>query len=100
MNSYYNTSNVTEPILSQYQAKAETQEQIIRRIFRHNTTGLTAVEVMYKFPSKRTPLTSIRRALSNLVADGYLLKTTRQREGLFGRDNYIYIKNTGQLLLF
>lgn len=101
MESYFNTTNVTAPLLTQYASKAESQEETIRRIFKNMTTsGLTAVEVMYKYPDKRVPLTSIRRALSNLVEAGFLVKTDFKREGLFGRDNYIYRLNTGQMTLF
>ena len=100
MSSYFNTTNSTGANLKQFEQKAQSQEEIIKGIFKKNTTtGLTAVEVMYKFPEKRVPLTSIRRAMTNLTEEGFLVKTQLKREGLFGRDNFIYIRNTGQMTL-
>ena len=68
MNSYFNTTQEPDPTL--FEVKARTQEQIILEIFR-KYPDLTASEVHKLYPDFRVPITSIRRAITNLATDGY-----------------------------
>jgi hypothetical protein len=43
---------------------------------------------------QKTPITSIRRAVTNLVNKGYLLYTGEKRTGLYGRNESIFKINT------
>lgn len=45
------------------------------------------------------PLTSVRRALSNLTKSGKMIKTTKQTTGPLGRPEYVYTLPMGQLTL-
>lgn len=99
MGTYFNTTREKGRKLYAYREKARTQEEIIKDIFKMEFDGLTAVDVMRRFPKKHTPITSIRRALSNLTESGFLIKTDHKKEGLFGRDNVMYKLNTGELIL-
>ena len=98
--SFYNTTHDRLHNLTQNEAKASAQEDIVKNIFRGKRKGLTAPEVLRLYPDNMVPLTSIRRAITNLTNTGYLVKTPFKREGLFGRNNFIYRLNTGQMTLF
>ena len=98
--TYFNTTNERLSVLKQHSAQAQSQEDIIKEIFRQKRRGLTAAEVLHHYPDKRVPLTSIRRAITTLCNTGYLLKTEHKRDGIFGRTNFIYVLNTGQMVLF
>jgi len=98
--SYYNTTNVTDPLLKNQESKAISQEKKILNMFRRSKRGLTASEVFRQYPDKNTPLTSIRRAITNLCNDRFLEKTSLKREGIYGRTEFIYTIYIGQQKLF
>jgi predicted ArsR family transcriptional regulator len=39
---------------------------------------------------RTSPLTSVRRSISNLTADGKLVKTERKVQGPYGRPEYVW----------
>lgn len=94
--SFYNTTNEKDSVLKEYTRKAETQEQIVLNLFRKSRNGLTASEVFRQFPNRNVPLTSVRRAISNLCEERKLEKTTHKREGIYGRKEFVYTIYTGQ----
>lgn len=100
MTSFYNTTNERLHVLKQHEQKAQSQEATVKEIFTVEKKAMTAADVLHKYPNRNVPLTSIRRALTNLVNDGFLLKTPFKKEGLFGRNNFLYRVNTGQMTLF
>jgi Fe2+ or Zn2+ uptake regulation protein len=84
--SYYNTNNETGAILEQSKAKASTQEDLIHLFFIENR-GLTfspdAVHMaLFGF---NVPLTSVRRAMTNLTEAGFLEKTAEMSKGQYGK---------------
>jgi hypothetical protein len=116
MNHFFNTTNEPDPTL--FEVKARTQEQIILEIFR-KYPDLTPSECHKLFPGFQVPLTSIRRAITNLATDSYrndkgifhvtrigitpmqfpmsvlikeakLFKTDTKRIGMYGRPEYAY----------
>lgn len=90
MNNYYNTNNETGSKLKESNQKAETQQEIILRMFK-SKIRLTASDAWKIYdPNGITPITSIRRAITNLCKDGKLLKTTEMKEGLYGKREHIY----------
>ena len=98
--SYFNTTNIIDPLLKNHENKAKSQEQKVLNIYRKSKKGLTASEVFRQYPEKNTPLTSIRRAISNLFNDRFIEKTPLKREGIYGRTEFIYTIYTGQHKLF
>ena len=98
--SFYNTTNEVNPALREMERKAGSQEREVLNIFRKSTSGLTASEVFRKYPQRNVPLTSIRRAITNLSNDRFLDKTEIKREGIYGRKEFVYIIYTGQTKLF
>lgn len=89
MKEFYNTTNQSGDQLEMFIKKAMNQEDKVMLIFKKHYQ-LTAHECWVKFSGVNTPLTSIRRAMTNLTSKGKLIMTDKKKEGQYGRDNYIY----------
>lgn len=89
---YYNSLNQTQPELALSWAKTENQKAIVKKIFSCNLKGLTAYEAWKIFQSHGfdCPLTSIRRSITDLTTEGYLIMTADKRTGGYGAMNFIY----------
>jgi hypothetical protein len=92
--SYYNTNKETGDTLNSSRAKARTQEDKILTIFKVYRQ-LSASQSFAKFTSlhdseRATPITSIRRAITNLCKAGKLEKTADMIKGLYGKNEHIY----------
>ena len=93
---YYNTTNQTGKTLTNNWDNSKTQEDLIMDFFgrlkeryRGADTYATPHQVYLAFDEKY-PITSIRRAMSNLTASGKLQKTTIQRTGGYAKPNYCW----------
>ena len=91
--AYYNTNRETGATLSLSWGKSDKQETMILEIFsdrmRHTLNGLAPHQVRDQIVqrySKHYPLTSIRRAMSNLTDDGKLIKLDRMVMGNYGKN--------------
>lgn len=90
MTSYHNTNDETGPRLARSQRAAATQEERVASWFRLRPhAAYTAPEVMTAV-LPYAPLTSTRRALSNLTRRGILEKTAQKRDGGYGHDVYCW----------
>lgn len=94
---FYNTNGLKNRKLIEAIIKADNQESKVKIIFNFHGK-LTASEVHSYFP-KNVPLTSIRRAISDLKEQKFLSKTEVTKDGLFGMPEHIYQMND-QLKLF
>jgi len=76
MRSFFNTLGITGGRLKDADQKAESQEQkILKHFMFHIHSKFTPEQIKVKlYPSEATPLTSIRRALTNLTNKGRLIK--------------------------
>jgi hypothetical protein len=95
---YYNTTNEVGKDLQDNKDKALTQEQMILNIVEVSTeimsdftTSASVISSLDVF--KKTPITSIRRAVTNLVDKGDLTYTGDKRSGLYGRNESIFKLN-------
>jgi hypothetical protein len=92
--SYYNTNKENGNVFLESKAKAENQEQEIKNIFlKTNVAGFTADELHRHQSLKAYPITSIRRALTNLCGEkwgNFLVKTDTMRMGNFGKQTHVY----------
>lgn len=85
---FYNTINEKNPQLSVLRKKTDTQEQKILKFFEKNKDkSFTPADVERQF---NYPITSIRRAMTNLTKQGYLIKTERKSLGKYGVNNYTW----------
>ena len=69
-----------------------SQEDLILDFYRRNPTkAMTPSHVhAFLFARTMTPLTSIRRAITDLTEVGQLEKTDRKRAGLYGKDEHCW----------
>ena len=91
--AYYNTNRETGKTLALSWGKANKQVNMILEIFeeriRHTLNGLAPHQVQHQIVvryGKRYPLTSIRRAMSNLTDNGELIKLDRMVIGSYGKN--------------
>jgi predicted transcriptional regulator len=93
---YYNTTNLKGEELKTAQAQARTQEQDVYEILFLANRPLGASEVMERLNhfNKRPPITSVRRAISNLKKSGLVERVERQIIGPYGRREYAWTLRT------
>lgn len=82
-NEFHNSINAKGTSLMNLNVNARSQREIILLIFQKMNRALTPSEVLSCFPSPGTPITSIRRAISNLTRDGYLKRLEIKRNGMY-----------------
>jgi len=89
---FHNTTNKTNTALSEAKEAAGRQEVIVLDFFnRQHGSDYTPFEVHDKCFSDDTPVTSIRRAITNLTDDGKLIKTLSKRVGPYGRKCFTWV---------
>jgi len=89
--AYFNTTGASGQTLVKRNAKATSQNALILSFFQERTgEGFTAWEVSWHFLTY--PITSIRRSLNTLEREGKLYRDG-QRNGNYGRENFIYKLN-------
>lgn len=85
--SYFNTTGQTGDQLAEYRERAATQEAVILQFFQeHPRNTYTPSDLTKLLP--RAPLTSIRRAVTDLTRQGLLEKTTSQKNGIYNRPEH------------
>ena len=98
--TYFNTTNESGATLNNNVAKAKSQEEEILDIFKmdykywkdlQEYLGMSPTDLLDYFP--KYPITSIRRALTNLTKQGKLIKTDEKRIGMYGRSEYVWKLN-------
>ena len=84
--TYYNTTNESGEQLKEYKEKSLSQNEKITRFFiQRKGQNFTPSEILSRCFSPLTPLTSIRRSMSNLTKEGYLKQIDLKRMGIYGR---------------
>tara|TARA_R100000808_G_scaffold1469_1_gene6668 strand:+ start:1300 stop:1608 length:309 start_codon:yes stop_codon:yes gene_type:complete len=89
--SYYNTTKQRANQLKNWTQQALSQEMLIRKFMELNKDlSFTPFEIQDAFLSEdiRWPITSVRRALTNLTKDKIIVKTDELIDGGYGRPNY------------
>lgn len=86
-NSYHNTNKETGNTLAKSNKKANGQEMVILRYFRANhNANLSPEDILNEVDfGKPIPITSIRRAMTNLSNEGFLSKTSIMKKGNYGK---------------
>ena len=90
--SFHNTTGAKGCQLEGYEHKAQNQEDVILRFFKENKIMYTPSQALnwLRDDLGNPPLTSIRRAMSNLSTRGLLVKTDKQHTGPYGRPEYYW----------
>ena len=80
---YHQTQDLTQTQLEIFETAAMRQEDLILNLFKRTPGGsFTSEDLLPHFPG--VPITSIRRALTN-IANGGQIEKTGQDEGMYGR---------------
>ena len=91
MDSYYNTTRSFGKELERYTAQASSQELLIHAWAKERPRfGFTPESVRWNVFKNAIPITSVRRAMTNLTNAGILEKTDQQREGDHGRPCHVW----------
>lgn len=95
---YNNTNrlNVSDDIAATKRTKV--QQETVKTIFLKHKK-MTASEC-HRIFNQNVPITSIRRAITDLKNEGILVKTDVLKDGIYGSPEHIYQLSTGQLSLF
>lgn len=87
--SYHNTNEESGNTLDKSEELCKSQEELILRfIHDRKERDHTAHEIHSIF--NKWPVTSIRRAMTNLMNKGELIKTANQRKGQYGKLTFAY----------
>lgn len=88
---FFNTIKQTGEELSESQEKAKRQEIAILNYFLKNKgKSYTPFQVQENLHLVEVPITSIRRAMTNLTNKGKLVKTDRMIPERFGKPNFLW----------
>ncbi len=80
---YYNTTNETGSKLKASRSKASRQKDVILNVFKRGTK--LSPEDVLRYSELNAPITSIRRAISDLTEEGLLIKTDTMKKGMYGK---------------
>ena len=97
--SYFNTTAEINPELEIYESKASHQDQAARDFLQHNFAEYFTAEQIHNMIMENAPLTSTRRALSNLFNAGLIEKGAKV-QGMYSRPIYTWRWKTQQIDLF
>ena len=90
-NTYHNTTNQDIKFVNKAIRKCNSQELRVMAIMNaRKQLGASEVWKVYQLIYPDCPLTSIRRALSNLAYDGKLIKKEKTTQGIYGRPECLY----------
>jgi predicted nucleic acid-binding protein len=92
---WYNTISLEGLELSKAHLNTLKQEEFITEIFKNNPQSLIipsqVLKVYIKIYNKNTPITSIRRAITDLTAKGILRKTSVTAMGEYGKVEHCWV---------
>lgn len=88
--TYYNTNDMNGEPLRKARGQTVRQEDAVLEYFRKHPDLLLTPEDIQRRVLSPAPLTSARRAITNLTKEGALLKTTAQRKGKYGKPVYCW----------
>lgn len=85
---YFNTVPEQGSTLTDYTDKAGEQNQRVLEFMRRARRA--SPSQVHQFMADRSPLTSIRRAMTTLAHEGLLLKTEEKVLGPYGRNEHVW----------
>lgn len=92
---WFNTINLSGMELKAAHLNTLKQEEFITEIFKNNPTSLISpsqvLSIYNKYYHKNVPITSIRRAMTDLTTKDILRKTSVKVKGLYGLDEHCWV---------
>lgn len=92
---YYNTNKEDIQQVNSSLSKAKTQERIIYKLFLKTKQPISPSNV-FKSLNFIWPITSIRRAITNLTSDNKIVKTSNTVKGMYGKQEHLWSLPTPQ----
>lgn len=90
---FHNTTKESGSLLEKAEAATKKQEEIVYEVFVKADREMSPSEVweiVTELLGQAWPLTSVRRAISDLTSSGKLVQTKTKRIGLYGRPEYLW----------
>tara|TARA_R100001443_G_scaffold5224_1_gene13942 strand:- start:638 stop:949 length:312 start_codon:yes stop_codon:yes gene_type:complete len=101
--TYYNTIQETSSSLVESNKKTRKQEDLIYSLFVKTNKPLSPSMVL-NLAGLNCPITSIRRAMTDLTNSGRIVKTDRQVRGMYNKAEHLWelpdMKEPKQVSLF
>ena len=98
---YFNTNNESGETLKMSREKVAKQEDVVITFFRLSPGRRFTPEEVQRYCNINSPLTSVRRAITNLTNDGKLTKTKEMRKGMYGKSVHTWeLAQQGQTKMF
>lgn len=91
MSNYYNTTHEVGDTLRDFKEKNMKLESRIEKVFMERNEWQPSE--LYNYFMRFYPITSIRRALTDMTTAGKLVKTEVRRDGMFGRREHVWRKS-------
>lgn len=90
--SFHNTTNESGATLVKSESAAKSQEENIYKYFHASPHHKYTAEDVWRnvYPDQKTPLTSVRRAMSNLTEEKKLYRTGEFVIGMYGKKISLY----------
>ena len=87
---FFNTIHESGEELKESERKVNAQGQRVLVIMKQIGKAATPAHVhaLYEIKWGHTPITSIRRAMTSLTSNGYLIKTDEMAKGRYNKPNY------------
>ena len=97
--SYYDTTHLRQQMREEEykmaMVKTQKQEEAVYMLadnFVDKSFSPSMMHSQFEFYGKKVPITSVRRAISDLTREGVLKKTDKQRIGYYGKKEYMWRK--------
>ena len=87
--AFYETINQTDSALKESKKKTRKQEDLIYSLFQKRNRPLSPSMVLSQ-SGLNCPITSIRRAMTDLCKAGRIVKTDRQIKGMYGKAEHLW----------
>ncbi len=87
--SFYNTNKENVEQSADSSRKAKRQEIVIYDLFLLFDEPLSP-SMVYKAVNEKWPITSIRRAMTNLTDNGMIVKTQETVKGVYGKNEHLW----------
>ena len=101
--AFYETIEQTGSALKESNKKTRKQEELIFDLFVKRNQPLSPSMVLNEC-GLNCPITSIRRAITDLTNSGHIVKTDRQVKGMYGKAEHLWelpeLKEPKQVSLF
>ena len=88
--SHHNTTRESDQQLAEYEGRAIKQEDRILEYYASNWHTSISPSRVHRYLMPDVPLTSVRRAITNLTNQGKLERTDKKVDGVYGRPEYCW----------